>query len=482
MCVTGLAIRWRLLLALCAGLAAHTGQAAGWKLTPEISLEESLTDNVRLANVAGDRQTDLISILTPGLTIEHQGRRLDLQMKYQLQGIFYTRNASENRALSLVDAKGTGELLDKHLFVDVGATSSEQNIGNVGAITLDNFSLGDARARVDTYRISPYWRQAIANLLEAELRYERNSVRSSAVLDRDFDSDNDILSLVLASGPEFSRVLWEGRFTDQNINNPSAQSTRFRNAGATLQYRITEKFALKAVGGYDDNEYASNNADTDGYHWRLGGVYRPSRRTSLEAAAGERYFGRDILIELSHRHRKFQWNLGYNRQPETPRSFLLEQPVFLTMDAFGNPLPGPVAGQQDMLNVNLPGQSAAVFILSRLEGALRYSFRKNSLDVSIYRDTRESEITGLSDKSSSANLAWTHSLNSLTDARLSLLVSENETASRNQEFLVIEYGITRSITKDLQAGLTCRYVAVDSNFPGESYQQGSITASIRKQF
>jgi len=469
---------WRLLLAICASLVVHTSQADAWKFTPEISLEESLTDNVRLAGASADRQTDLVSVLMPGFAIERQGKRLDLLVNYRLQGIFYQRNSDENRAISLVDANGTGELLRRRLFVDAGATRSEQNVSNVGTITLDNISLGDTRAKVDTYRISPYWRQSVGRVLDAELRYERNSVRSSALV----NSDNDILSLVLTSGPGFSRLLWEGRFTDENIDNQSMRSTRFQNAGATAQYLITEKFALKAVGGYDDNEYASNDLDTEGYQWRLGGVYRPSRRTSLEAGAGERYFGRDILIKLAHQHRKFQWSLGYSRQPDTPRSFLLEQAVFPVMDAFGNPLAGPVAGRQDALNVNLPVQSTEVFIRSRLDGGFRYAFRKNALDVSIFRDTRESQLTGLDDKSNSANLAWTRSLDSRTDSRLSLLVSANETAGRNRDILVIEYGLTRSLTKELQAGLSFRYVDVDSNRSGESYHQSGITANIRRQF
>ncbi len=119
--------------------------------------------------------------------------------------------------------------------------------------------------------------------MDAELRYERNAVESS----RTFDSVNDIISFDLSSGTVFNRLLWGVHFENEEIDNDGAASTRFRNVTAEAVYLITQKFGLKAVAGYDDNEFANSGESIDGPLWRLGGVWRPSRRTSLEATFGE---------------------------------------------------------------------------------------------------------------------------------------------------------------------------------------------------
>ncbi len=283
-------------------LVVPHAHADPWTRTPSLTLIETFTDNVRL-EPSGSENSDLITTVTPGISIVRESRRLDLDVNYRLQGIAYKNNSSENQFVNLLDAKGTGELLEDRLFLDASVTSSEQNVTNSGPVALDNTSITDDRANVVTYRVSPYWQERIGNLMDAELRYERNAIESS----RTFDSTADIFSFDLSSGPRFSRVLWGLHFENEEIDNKGVGSTRFRNVTAETMYLITDKLAFKAVGGYDDNEFANTTGNTSGLLWRVGGVWNPSRRTSLEATFGERFFGTDIFVDASHRTRKTQW-------------------------------------------------------------------------------------------------------------------------------------------------------------------------------
>ncbi len=110
-----------------------------WTFTPSLSVSEIFTDNVGLAP-SGLESSDFITTVTPGISIARESRRLKLDLNYKLQENFYKNHSDENQFINLLDASGTGELLEDRLFLDASASSSQQNITNTGGITLDNTS------------------------------------------------------------------------------------------------------------------------------------------------------------------------------------------------------------------------------------------------------------------------------------------------------------------------------------------------------
>jgi uncharacterized protein (PEP-CTERM system associated) len=454
-------------------------QADPWTFRPSVSLDESYTDNIRLAP-DGAEESELVTTLTPGLLLEREGRRLDLSALYRLQGVFYRDNSTDNRSTNLLDANATGEILRNRLFIETSATSREQNISNTGAIAADNISLGENRARVVTYSASPYWREQFGSTLDTELRYERNTVKSS----RSLDSDNDIFSLDLTSGSAFARLLWEAHASNEKISYQTGDTTRFRTIDAEAKYLLTEKFALTTLAGYDDNDYTTNTGKkNDGARWRAGAVYKPSRRTSVEAGVGRRYFGTDIFVELSHQARRTRWFYTYFRQPDSTRSILLEQPVFALTDLFGNPVADPLGSDQLSPGLNVPVQTAEVILRERMNGSFNYTNRNNSLDLSFFSEDREYQLTGLKDESDGANAGWTWNINRTTRSRLGVNYSTNLSSTNlRQDFRVIEYRLTRTFAREVEAGLVLRNVHVDADSGIGSYTQNTITATLSKQF
>ncbi len=459
-----------------AGAQAH---ADLWTFNPAVSLDESLTDNVRLAP-AGAEASELVTTLTPGMLMKRDGKRLDITAHYRLQGVFYRDNSPENRTTNLLDASGTGELLRNRLFLETTATSREQNISNTGALATDNISLGENRARVVTYSASPYWREQFGSTMDTELRYERNTIKSS----RSLDSDSDIYSFDLSSGPAFSRLLWEAHARNQKLSYQTGETTRFSSINAEAKYLITEKFAFTTLGGYDDNEYSTNTGlKNDGARWRAGGIYKPSQRTSIEAGLGRRYFGTDVFIEFTHRSRSTQWFFTYVKQPDSTRSILLEQPVFSLADPFGNPVTDPSGINQLPPGVNVPVQSTEVIIRKSMKGSFNYTFRNNSLDLGIFSEDRVYQLTGLKDDSDGANIGWTWNLSRVTSSRLGLNYNSNQfSTNQGQDVRVIEYRLTRSFSQGVEGSILLRNVNVDTDIAIGSYRQNTVSATISKQF
>jgi len=472
-------LRSRVLVLMCMLLTSIQSHADLWTFQPAVSMDESLTDNVRLAP-AGAKESELVTTLTPGVVVQRAGNRLDLTAHYRLQGVFYRDNSTDNRTTNLLDATGTGELLRNRLFVETSASSREQNISNTGAIATDNISLGANRARVVTYSASPYWREQFGSAMDSELRYERNSVNSSGSL----DSDNDIYSLDLLSGPAFARLMWEAHVRNEKTSYQTGDITRFRSYNAEAKYLLTEKFAITTLAGYDDNTYSANaGKKNDGARWRAGVIYKPSRRTSIEAGLGRRYFGTDIYLELTHRSRSTQWFYTYFRQPDSTRSILLEQPVFALTDQFGNPATDPLGINQLPPGVNVPVQSTEVIIRERMNGSFNYTYRNVSLDLSVFSENREYQLTDQQDENYGSNMGLTWRMDRVTSSRLGLNYNNNQSSiNRGQDFRVIEYSLTRTFGPGLQGSMVLRNVNVDADSGIGTYTQNTVSATINKQF
>ncbi|MGK0299016.1 MAG: hypothetical protein ACI9XC_002642, partial [Gammaproteobacteria bacterium] len=450
--------------------------AMEWTVDPIIELDTSITDNIRLE---GSKEGDLVTIVSPGVLIKRQSHRLDLTVNYQLEGIIYKNNSKNNRFINLLDGSVKGEIFKDRIFLDLIASSGEQNVNNSGAIGVDNTSISDTRAKIVTYKVSPYWHEKVGNLLNTDIRYERDSIESSENL----DSSSNKFFINIFNGTTFTRLLWRINFKDEKINYPFGVPTKFRNFSAESEYLITQKFSLKARTGYDDNSYANRNEDINGFLWRLGSAFRPSRRVSLEVGMGKRYFGTDIFVEMAYRNKRIQSMLSFYREPDTTRSTLLEQQLFPLTDIFGDPIINQQTGEQRRLNVSVPIQSTEVLIRERLEGALIYTLKKHTFNVSVFNENNKYELSRGNEEIFGLALDWLYNINRITEVRLGLDFNKNYTLNgRDQQFRVIEYKLTRLIGSGLNATLSYRHVNVKSNIAAQSYDQNVFAIGVSKYF
>jgi uncharacterized protein (PEP-CTERM system associated) len=62
-------------------IAAHA-HAESWRITPSIAVNETLTNNLFLTST--NRTSDLVTGITPGISIDGQGARASLRLNYGL--------------------------------------------------------------------------------------------------------------------------------------------------------------------------------------------------------------------------------------------------------------------------------------------------------------------------------------------------------------------------------------------------------------
>lgn len=102
------------LLALC---AATPATAADFKLTPNITVSEELTDNV--FESAQDKRYDFITRLLPGLSLDYKAAVVDLSVAYNYDYRYYARNSISGDTTHNLNARSLARIVDEFLFLEV---------------------------------------------------------------------------------------------------------------------------------------------------------------------------------------------------------------------------------------------------------------------------------------------------------------------------------------------------------------------------
>ena len=86
--------------------------AADWRITPHLWVSEVYTDNVTLAP-KGQRQSDLITRITPGVSVNKTGNRLKVNASYNLETLTYLRDSRRNGVNHQLNASADAEWLEE---------------------------------------------------------------------------------------------------------------------------------------------------------------------------------------------------------------------------------------------------------------------------------------------------------------------------------------------------------------------------------
>ncbi|XXG32289.1 MAG: TIGR03016 family PEP-CTERM system-associated outer membrane protein [Ferrovum myxofaciens] len=73
------------------------------------------------------------------------------------------------------------------------------------------------------------------------------------------------------------------------------------------------RFKLTSEVGYENDNFVYFGPRPQGLFWNVGYGWSPSQRTHLDMSAGERFYGRTYLLNLSHRMRHVMIQAGYNQ-------------------------------------------------------------------------------------------------------------------------------------------------------------------------
>jgi uncharacterized protein (PEP-CTERM system associated) len=485
----------------CAPLAL----ALDWRIQPTLEGSAIYTDNANQGE--DDPDGSLILRATPGFTLLSEGsRRVQATLQYGLTGVTRFDADDNTDLLHKLNAVGKAELVEDFLFIDGSAHISQELISLEGALVEAEIS-DNNRATVGTYSVSPYIQKRLGTFANAEARYSA----SGAIFENDAAANSSVnsYSAALTSGTRFADLSWGLDYFYREAMNRDYADSVFERASATLGYALTRTFRIFGTVGEEWNDYLSVT-ETDGSFYSAGFGWSPSRRTSIEVAAGERYFGNTWDVSVRHRTRTSNWNVSYVEGLNDITEFLLTTGtvydylcpgpdgtlLFISDWLFSfPPAPGCIAfGGTPGLVTDLRN---GVFVSSVLRAGVSWGTGKLSYSLEAFDSLREYQVSASEDRTQGVTAGMTYRMAPKTSVRGSLDLTRYETSSsipgrifaarpntqdREDDIYRLNLGVDHQFDPDFSGTLTYQYQQRDSNIVNGDFTENRITATANMSF
>lgn len=395
-----------------AGIAAALGLlvasapslAGDWRITPSLGGTETFTDNAR--STSNNRKSDLITTVSPGVSVTGTGRQLTLDFDYTFNYDKYLDNSDLDGWRNAFTGGGRAEMIKESVFLDLRGSISQETIDRRGQVTATERSGAGNQSDVYTYSVSPYWQNRFGSFAESELRYRFAqsifSTPSSDVNDNTVQSPNSAsdsttnqFSGNLVSGSDFGNLLW--RLSGDASNTDRERGTlETRTGEVALQYAVTRTVSVLAGGGYDEIDDPTLIRDLSGPFWNTGLQLTPSSRTKLRFLGGQRYNDTNFAGELSYQITP-RMTLAANYSD----TILTQQTQFLTnlenieRDQFGNFVDKRTGVNFSARNPGALPLTDDVFREKTANASMRFFSDRNTYTLFVFHTKRESQSTAV---------------------------------------------------------------------------------------
>lgn len=273
---------------------------AGWVVVPRIEVATAFTDNVE-NEVNGERDSDVVGKVAPGVRVEADETRFDAIMDYTLEALGFARHRNESTLRNTFEGGARAELFRDFLFLDLQADVGDVLIDDVNPTSISEFVTSDNRATEYSGSVSPYIKRRLGDWAELEARYQLTH------LGQDDNSLADVTANTV-SGSVTSldrespigwtlRGFWDDADYDQTEDEPARHSKAIFG-GLDTSYEINDRFALLGGLGYSRIEDETlDDKQQSGPYWQIGFEARPNARTRLRATGGQVFDEPNINVE-----------------------------------------------------------------------------------------------------------------------------------------------------------------------------------------
>jgi uncharacterized protein (PEP-CTERM system associated) len=488
-------------MALACAPVAH---ALDWRLERTLGASATYTDNANQSE--NDPEGAVILQATPGVTLRSEGsRRVQAILHYGLTGVMRFGEDESTDLLHNLNALGNAELVEDFLFIDGSARVSQELISLEGPLTEAAIS-DQNRATVGTYSVSPYIKKRLGTFANAEARY----TTSGAIFENDVAANASVNEYIaaLTSGSRYTDLSWGLNYSYRETRNRDFADSIFERASATLGYALTRKFRIFGTVGDEWNDYLSAT-ETDGSFWSAGVGWSPSRRTSLEASMGRRYFGNTYDVSARHRTRASNWNVSYARGLDDISQFLATSGT-----VYDYLCPGPDGSWQLFPNwaFNFPPAPGCipfggtpglvfdlrngVFISTVLRAGVSWGLGKLRYSLDAFDSLRDYQLDNSEDRTRGVTAGATYRMAPNTSAHGSLGLNRNELShnrsgggffpslptERDDDIYTLRLGVDHQFDPDLSGSLVYQYQQRNSNVARGDFQENRITGTVNMSF
>lgn len=496
---------------------AQESSAAGsarpsWLITPSLSGSMTLTDNVRPGQ--GNKQSDLITSVTPAIRIDGKGGRVSGSLSFSWQQNFYANESRYNNDQTALSASGKAELIEQWLFLDASASIAQRTKSVFATQTVGNELVNDNRGQTTSYQWSPYIQGSLGGSVGYELRY-RNTQTSAdtGVYATGSGVDAQTWSGRLSGGTPLALLGWS-LFAEDQSTKFAVRDTKSSRLLGTLEYRIDPQLKLNVSAGRESDNFSNPDLQSR----TVSGVgldWAPTERTLLKLNKEKRSFGNGHVIDFSHRTGLTAWKFIDSRSVVVPAQQFVNAPVGTAYDLFyallGNdlqlrndPVARALATSQLLQGLGIPASSliygdiatSQPFIQRRQQASVSLIGANNTVTFTAQRSssTRIGTGTGLpaDDFLNSRNIrqsgfsgSWAHKLTPHSSLTLNALTSRSrgDLSSQDTRLRSLSLLYTTKLGARTTASLGLRQNNYDnSGVTNTDYTEHAITGTLSASF
>jgi uncharacterized protein (PEP-CTERM system associated) len=299
-----------LAMALAASMPA-AAQSSAPSLVPSVGVTLTATDNRDLSSTRP--QADLVTVISPGITLTSRRGPLQGSLNYALSGIVYARDSSRNAVRHNLAANGRWSLLEGRAGVDATANVGRQVVSAFGTQSPDANLGRDNQAQVVSVGLSPHLAGSLWGNIGYHARLSFNESRSDSS-----GSAGDARSLDASVGIGGQQGMLGWGVDARRAIHETATRARAHNGGVTgsLSFQPDPEVQGFVRLGSEVDDLRSGRSERE-LTWGVGAVWTPTPRTLLRADYDRRFFGRSYALNFSHRTARTIWTLGAARSLQT---------------------------------------------------------------------------------------------------------------------------------------------------------------------
>ena len=354
--------------------------AKTFSLTPLVSVEQILTDNLSLQPDANEDFAS-VTLVRPGVGLLVDGRYTQITGNYQFDYYHFALTPRQDTRYQSGELFFQRELLDKLFYIDAGANYRQAAVTDTGVQSGNLYSVPQNIEDLLTARIEPYIQTTFTNDISLRTGVSASEVQyigSSA-----FDSTIQTMNASLNNQRANNRFSFSADFNRVNVVTQSGLNSGFADINLSSGFAFWRPLRLMAELGQAAYISSDDLGIIGGSIDKYAGVrlaYAPDNRLSAQAGYQQRAYGEAVNIDVAYRIAQLSFSASYNTQIE---SNALRQANALTSQ------PDP---QQMFSNALSQAQLQTDFSLTKtMRASGMYNFGRASVSVGVDQSRRESQ-------------------------------------------------------------------------------------------
>jgi uncharacterized protein (PEP-CTERM system associated) len=464
-------------------LAPVAASAADLTITTAIRLEESFSDNANLAEDENDRNSDLVTVVTPSISATMRGGRVNGGLNFSRSESISRTGASDAGSENELAATGQAELWERVAFIDAQASISREVIDETQPSSQSLATQQINRTETRAYNLSPYFLHHFGTWAEtrSQITYSQVDTDSEEVSDTGSLTE----SFVINSGRRFSRFLWSVTAVNSKTPREETPAIRERTIDGNGTYVLDSRLSLLAGLGWQSTEDATLVNQPKGPTWSAGFAAQPGQKTSVRLTVGERDGGTTVDFESSYRlSARTALTASYNEELQTSQQQISDNLSFLAVGPDGTLIDSRTGAAfvpgDDNFGLQDETFRQRVFTL-RLSGTRR----RNTFSGVVRWESRETEATGVTETVLSTDLLLNRRISERASGGFGIgyAVTDFGTDNQAEEHEVtfsLNYGY--QILQDAQLSLTYNLTLRNVNNQDGDFYENAVTAGLTKRF